>query len=211
MNQKNQERAYLLICVFCVTMCAVLVLSMLNGTPVPMGSGTPVHTPPDQRQMDEVQSAPATTERMMVTEEYFSKMISQYLPAGFPVKEISADIDASGLITLQARIERKNIEKYLDANGISLNFKQQLLMSVLPDAFDFTAVFACSTSEDGGTLLAVPESLALNGSAIEVGELPDDLLSSIASAANSLLLGTDYYFTSIRFTDGAIELTADPQ
>lgn len=211
MNEKTKERAYLLICVFCVAMCAVLVLSMLNGTPVPISDGVPVHTPPDQRQMNEVQNDPLAAERMMVTEEYFSKMISQYLPSGFPVQEIAAEIDASGHITLQARVERKNIEKYLDANGISLNVKQQLLMSILPDAFDLTAVFACSTSEDGGTLLAVPESLALNGTAIELGELPDDLLSSIAAAANNLLIGTDYYFTSIRFTDGAIELTADPQ
>ena len=55
----------------------------------------------------------------------------------------------------------------------------------------------------------MPEKLAFNGIEIEVGEIPDDLLDAIAAAANNLLLGTDYYFTDIHFTDGAIELTAN--
>ena len=209
MNEKTKERVYLLICVFCVSMCAVLVLSMLNDTPVPIESGASEHVPPHQRQLNEVQSTPGTAERMMITEEYFSKMLSQYLPSGFPAKQISADIDASGIITLQARIARGDIENYLESNGISLNFKQQLMISALPSDFDFSAAFACSTAPDGGTLLAVPEKLAFNGIEIEVGEIPEDLLDAIAAAANNLLLGTDYYFTDIHFTDGAIELTAN--
>ena len=148
---------------------------------------------------------------MMVTEEYFSKMLSQYLPSGFPIKEISADIDASGVITLRANARRVDIENYLSANGISMNFKQQLMMSALPDDFELSVALACSTGPDGGTLLAVPEKLAFNGIGIELGELPEDLLDAVAAASNDLLIGTGYYFTGIQFADGSIELTAEAE
>lgn len=145
---------------------------------------------------------------MMITEEYFSKMLSQYLPAGFPAKKIAAEISESGSILLSAQVERKNIEQYLENNQISLNLKQRLLVSMMPKTFALSVGFACTTSEDGGTLLIVPEKIALNESEIEVGELPAALLDEISAAANSLLLGTGYYFTQIQFVDGAIELSA---
>lgn len=208
MESKAKERAYLLVSVFCIAICLLLIFCMMTRSPVLVGGTAGGHLPPQQRELSEVGSPTSEQKRMMVTEEYFSKMLSQYLPSGFPAKEIDVQISESGSILLSAQVERKNIEQYLENNQVSLNVKQRLLMSMMPKAFELSASFACTTSDDGGTLLIVPETISLNESEVEVGELPAVLLDEISAAANSLLLGTGYYFTQIQFIDGAIELSA---
>ncbi len=208
MENKGKDRAYLLVSVFCLSICLLLVFCMMTRSPVMVGGEADGHLPPRQRELSEVENAKSEQKCMMITEEYFSKMLSQYLPAGFPAKKIAVDISKSGSISLSAQVERKNIEQYLEEHQVSLNMKQRLLVSMMPKTFDFSVDFACTTGEDGGTLLIVPEKIALNQSEIEVGELPAALLDEIGTAANSLLLGTGYYFTQIQFTDGAIELSA---
>lgn len=208
MENKIKDRAYLLVSVFCLAICLLLIFCMVARSPVLFGNSAGGHLPPRQRELSEVENTESEPKHMMITEEYFSKMLSQYLPAGFPAKKIAAEISESGSILLSAQVERKNIEQYLENNQISLNLKQRLLVSMMPKTFALSVGFACTTSEDGGTLLIVPEKIALNESEIEVGELPAALLDEISAAANSLLLGTGYYFTQIQFVDGAIELSA---
>ena len=212
MDVKTKERVYLLVVVFCLLMCAVLIVNMLVGKPQG-GAGVSyergsAHIPPQQRQMSEVDTQPPGKDHMMISEEYFSQMLTQYLPAGFPVSEIKADIAETGKVTLTATAQKGDIEAFLKDQGVTLSAQQSVLFMFLPQTFSFEGAFQCSTGEDGGLLLVVPESISLNGSAIEIAQMPASILDAIGTAANALLVGTDYYFTDISFIDGAIKLSA---
>ncbi len=208
MENKAKERAVRLVSVFCMAGCAVLIFCMLTGRPAPVGGGAEPHLPQRQRALEQAESRPET-QRMVITEAYFSKMLRQYLPAGFPAGKIRVRIQESGRITVDTEIKRKAIEEYLRDSGMETSRKQQLLLRMLPKTFALSATFACSVGEEEKNLLILPETVAFNGSEVEVGELPAGLLDSIGKAANSLLAGTHYYFTQIAFRDGGIELSAD--
>ena len=212
MDAKTKERVYLLVVVFCLLMCAVLIANMLVGKPqgdsgLSSGGGN-THIPPRQLDMSEVDTQAPNKDHMMISEEYFSQMLTQYLPKGFPAAEIKTDIAESGKVTLTATMQKEDIQAFLEAQGMAFSTQQNLLFMLLPQVFDFEGIFQCSTGEDGGLLLVVPESISLNGSAIEIAQIPSSILDSIGTAANALLVGTEYYFTEISFIDGAIKLSA---
>lgn len=207
MEKSKNNRVYLLISVFCIAICAVLVFCMLIDAPVPkIGEGADLtHRPPHGPTEPE---EPANS-RMAVTETYFSKMLSQYLPAGFPVSQIGVDIQKNGTIVLSAQSGQEELKNYLEQQGIDLNVKQRLLLGLLPESFELSAELDCTTAEDGGTLQTVPQKASYNDVEIDLNGLPSQLFTDIGAALNRLLVSTGYYFTGINITDGAIELLTE--
>lgn len=207
MKSKTRERIYLGVTVLCVLLCALLLLSVLLDRPA-FGAAAADHVPvlrpvaPADAAAGAAQ-APAAA-GLTVTEGKLAELIRGCLPAGFPQGAVETSIGADGAITLAMRLGRADLIDYLRAQGAALSFRQSLALRLLPRAFGVRLRLAAQSRD--GALELVPRALELDDRAIDLGGLPDGILSFAERAVGAALQAAGHDYSGVSFTDGALIL-----
>ena len=205
---KIKERIYFGICIFCVLLCALLIFRTFTGR----GAASPTlasHTPQPRVAQSGESKTPGAASEVKMTEQQLSEGITRCLPQDTPLREIKVTISAEGRLTLTAVLGVSEMQKFAEANGVKLSTAEKALIKLLPKTFSIKIVFRAETSDDGGLLSCIPESLTLHDKEIDLTKLPTGLFQRVTDAVNQVLTDSDLFFTRIVFEDGAIILAHD--
>jgi len=209
---KTKERGYLLIIVFSISICLVLIFSMVTGNKIPGGS-LPVHQPPKQSASPNAENKGGAAQEpikdqqgVLITDQYLEEKIAEYLPEGFPLEQFSVEIGADGSIELSGTADRDRILQYLSGEDHHLSLRQSFFLKLLPQELNLDTSLKSEIGSDGGLLSVVPQKIVVNDSELNVDNFPKEVFDGINQAVNQLLVGTGCYFTNIVFVDGGIRL-----
>ncbi|MBQ9534359.1 MAG: hypothetical protein IJU78_00740 [Clostridia bacterium] len=193
MKSEAKERVYLLIIVFCLLMCAVLIVSVLTGRPV-FVSGRSLYEPPLREQTAQLGAGG----EYKVTEELLAEKIKEYLP---DAAEVKAEIYGSGSVNICAEMSKKALKELIKQTGTELTARHRLAMLFLPSELTLKAALECRNGEDG-----MPElrscSLWINEKSVDVDDF--EAVGKVAAGALASALRTAGDYRSISFADGAI-------
>lgn len=206
-TSKTKERIYFGICIFCVLLCAALLLSTFLGH----GSIAPasaMHAPQTRLTAVETKQAPnGTMQDVTITEQQMSEAIIKYLPKNTPLRDVKIEISEGGELELEAVLGVPDLKKFAEEKGIKLGWQEKAFIKLLPETFSFEVELLCETCEEGGLLSCVPESLTLHETEFDLTKLPTGLFDNVTTAINKVLTDSGLFFNRIVFTDGALILS----
>lgn len=226
MQSQTKERIYLLVMVFCLLMCAVLLISVFCDLPIAaIGPANALHAPVmrtgvvDGTDLGSVHpgggggggtpaaaQGPQTTEQgVAVTQEYLQVQMQSFIPQSFPATELEVEIEAGGSFELELVMHKDDMKQYLESCGVSMGLKQNLAMGLLPDAMAVEAVLQCTGADRAGVQLSV-EALSVNDKSVEPDFLPANIFDVLSSAINASLAYSGYEWSDVVFADGVLYL-----
>ena len=212
-NTKTKERIYLLIMVFCLLMCAILLISVFCDLPiVAISEVRQPHSPavrttglPTNATEPPAAQLPADGDTYKITSEYLQSQMIAYIPDSFPITAVEVEITSGGIFQLDMEVSKGDLKAYLESCGIKMGLKQTIAMGMLPDALEIEAALLCTKAGRSGIQLSV-DSLAINDKTVGTGFLPENVFQVVSSSINAVLAYSGYDFSNVIFSDGAVYL-----
>ncbi len=202
MKSQAKERIYLLIMVFCLLICAVLLISVFLGQPI-LVSTTQIHRPVLPVSMGESRLVQSGGE-VVLSEEYLEEQLMTVLPHAFLLDDLSISIQKDGVIDVEVEAQKDQFKNFLADLGVELSLSQHLFFGLLPRTLEMELVLVCTFEE--GQLLVRPYSVGLNDEEITLDDFPAPLLAVLDEAVNTILQASGSGYDNVQFSDGAIIL-----
>lgn len=204
MSEKTQGYLYIAVCAACIITCAVLIASMIFGSPSERMEED--HSPQIPQSMTHDETLPRKGE-MLVTQEYAAAVIEANMPSELPISDVRVKVEKAGAITISGAITREDFSRMLENAGASGGIKEWAFLKIMGKKATMEAEFSCKTGEDGMVMLA-PTNIKINKMEINLESLPSQYFEKVSAALNETLHQTGFIYSSIELRDGAIVLIA---
>lgn len=210
MQSHTKERIYLLIMVFCLLMCAVLLISVFCDLPLATVGPYYENHVPVMRITPDVTTVPppaqlAGSDGFRVTAEELEGQMKSFIPQSFPTTQIDLDIQQRGAFVAALTVFKSDLKAYLEDCGVSMGIKQRFAISMLPDSLELEVSLLCASTGKNMVQLDI-EQLSVNGKSVDTDFLPSNMFDVLGGAINASLAYTGYDYSDVVFEDGAVQL-----
>ncbi len=210
MNSQRKEQLYLVLMVICLTMCVILLFSVLSGRPIGGRQPLPPHTPTIRlsAQISDIATqlpGTASSSSIVISEQQLADGMLSFLPDSFPSDSISADIEVDGTIELEFSASRSDLVDFVESIGGEISLGHKLLMTLLPDELETSIAIKVEGMENGLLTISLA-SFELDDNEINAQDVPIQITEIVNGALNSLISLNDIPISEFSFTDDAVVL-----